>query len=243
MPSRQGLQLEVRVDELRGIATPQVVPRVDGSVLALGLGTRADSDTSGLGLAPDVLLGRHSPLLPPPVGDEPIGESPRLATVWRCSCGDTGCASIRLRVYRENAGHGEHDAVVWDDWYMGFGDYAAPGPVRFDTRQYYAELIRAYTDRWWEDTPHCVARELAGTLDAHPEILGRWGCALVFTRGFLRNGAGHVEVELRSATTRHFLDLPCPPHADPSAEAHRLIEELTETDPRQLPARFRSPTL
>ena len=243
MPIRQRLQLQARVDELRGIATPQVVPRVDGSVLALGLDTREDSNASGLGMDPDALLGRHSPLLPPPVGDNPPNEPPRLATVWRCSCGEASCASIRLRVYRENAGHGEHDAVVWDDWHMDFGDHVAPGPVRFDTRQYYAELIRADTDRWWEDTPHRVARELAGALDAHPEILGRWGCALIFTRGFLRDGAGHVEVELRSATTRHFLDLPCAPEADPNTESHRLIEQLTETDPHQLPAHFRSPTL
>lgn len=245
MASRQRheLRLQVRVDEIRSITTPQVVPWVDGSVLALDLDTRGDSADSGLGMDPDRLLGRHSPLLPPAVGDEPIGEPPRLATVWRCSCGDTGCGSIRLRVYRENTGHGEHDTVVWDDWHMRFGSQPAPGPLRFDTREYYSELIRAYTDRWWEDAPHRVARELAGTLEAHPGILGRWGCALVFTRGFLRDGRGHVDVELRSATTRHFLDLACDPDADTSEEAQRLTALLTHTDPGELPAHFRSPTL
>lgn len=50
-------------------------------------------------------------------------------------------------------------------------------------------------------------------------------------------------VELRSATTRHLLELPGEPQADPSTKGSRLIEQLTDIDPHQLPARFRSPTL
>lgn len=79
-------------------------------------------------------------------------ESPRLATVWRCSCGEPGCGSIRLRVSRENAGH-DTDAVVWHDWQMHFGTRTALGPLRFHTQAYYTEFLRAATDRWWEDTP------------------------------------------------------------------------------------------
>lgn len=37
---------------------PQLVPWVDGSVLGLGLDTREDSVSSGLGMDPDTLLGR-----------------------------------------------------------------------------------------------------------------------------------------------------------------------------------------
>lgn len=96
------LRLEVRVDELKGIETPQLVPWVDGSVLGLALDTREDSEHSGLGMDPDKLLGRHSPLLPRELGDVlgDVGEAPARAIVWRCSCGEPGCASIGLRVHR-----------------------------------------------------------------------------------------------------------------------------------------------
>lgn len=72
----------MRVD---GVEEPQLIPRVDGSVLFLDLGTRAESPESGLGMDPDDLLGRHSPLLPPEESLQvaEVGDKPPLATVWR----------------------------------------------------------------------------------------------------------------------------------------------------------------
>lgn len=238
------LRLQVRVDEQDGAEIPQLIPLVDDSVLFLDLDTRADSEASGLGMDPDELLGRDSPLLPPELTTHPEKE-PREATVWRCSCGEPGDASIGVHVYREGIGR-EDDTIVWDHWQMRFHrrfgrDLQAPPPLRFDTRAYYAEFIRAHTDRWWESTPRRAARELAGLLNARPEILGAWGCVLIFTRGnLLRGGHGQVQVLLRSATIRHALDLPCDPAADPAAEARRLANQLAHTDPATLPAKFHS---
>lgn len=230
------LRLDVRVDVIDGVETPQLVPRVDGSVLLLELDTRDESPDSGLGMDPDELLGRHGPLLPP---EDPIDvtEKPPRATVWRCSCGEPGDASIGVRVDR--AQHtGSYDAVVWDDWYMAWGghdDVAAPPALRFDSGAYYAELIRATADRWWENVPHAVARRLSGILDARPELLARWGTALLFARGSVTEGAGEIVMWLRHATGRYELTLSCPVTAEPDEQTRRIVERLDGADPASWP--------
>lgn len=233
------LRLEVRIDEEDGAETPQLIPRVDGSVLFLDLDTRANRDTSGLGMDPDHLLGRHSPLLPLGLGSGPDDEQPR-ATVWRCSCGEPGCSSIGVRVRRELDSRTGYDAVVWEGWRIQYGfarrlGFVTLPPLRFDTPAYYAELIRADTDRWWESTPRRAARELASLLDARPELLGRRGLALISTAGYLHQGQGHIHVWLRDHQGRHCLTLPCEPTADPEAEAQRWAERLASADPATLP--------
>lgn len=235
------LRLQVRVEERDGIETAQLIPWVDDSVLALGLATTAESASSGLGADPDELLGRHSPLLPPG-SDSGSDIEPPLVTVWRGGSDDAREASIALRVGRERA-PGTDDVVVWDDWRMRFGEHASPGPLRFDTRAYYAELIRAHGDRSWESTPRRVARELTGVLDARPEILAEWGAALIRTRGYRHGDSGVVEVFLRDTGVRQLLKLSCSATGDAEIEARRLARLLAGTDPATLPAQFRSTVL
>jgi hypothetical protein len=233
---RHTLHLEVRVDELRGIPTPQLIPWVDGSVLFCGLDTRADRDGSGLGMDPDELLGRDSPLLPrePVQVLEDLDEKPPLAVVWRCSCGEPGDASIRLRVSRVQDSFTGYDAVVWDDWRLSYGfarHVAAPPELRFDTRAYYEEFIRLATDRWWDTTPRQVARELVAILDARPELLARWGSALLFADGYVQEGHGAIRLWLRHRAGRYELTLACPLDADAITQASGIAEQLGRVDP------------
>jgi hypothetical protein len=232
---RHELRLQVRVDELRGIPTPQLIPWVDGSVLFLDLQTRAASEASGLGMDPAGLLGRDSPLLPFDPGDvRELADQPPLAVVWRCSCGIPGDASIGLRVRRELDPVSGHPMVVWDDWRIQFGtpeDLASPGPLRFDAAAYYGEFIRLQADPWWDNVPRRVGHELAACLDAHPELLAWWGTALLFARGYLRCGQGVLEIWLRHTAGRCALELPCPIDVDPASEAQRIAERLADTDP------------
>lgn len=234
------LRLQVRVDELNGIETPQLVPWVDGSVLGLGLATREESESSGLGMDPDVLLGRHSSLLPRQPGDvlDQAGEAPTRAIVWRCSCGEPGCASIGLRVHREKDSITGDDAIVWDDWRIRFGRHRglqAPAALRFEPRAYYSEFLRTEADRSWENGPHRTGRELAATLDARPELLAQWGAALILARGYLRYGNGVVEMWLRHTAGRYTLRLPCDANVEPAAQAQRITERLATTDPATWP--------
>ncbi len=234
------LRLQVRVDELRGVELPQLVPWVDGSVLGLGLDTKQDSEGSGLGMDPDTLLGRRSLLLPRELGDVrgDEGEVPPRAIVWRCSCGEPGCASIGLRVRREKDSVTGDEAVVWDDWRIRFGyrrGLQAPGTLRFEPYAYYSEFIRAQADRSWESGPHRTGRELEAILDARPELLARWGAALILARGYLRDGHGFLTMWLRHTAGRYTLRLPCDATADPVAEADRITERLTTTDPATWP--------
>jgi hypothetical protein len=117
------LHLQVRLEEIDSDEEPQLIPWVDGSVLALGLPTRAEAPESGLGMDPEDLLGRGSPLLPSPGGlpYTDIGEPIPRAIVWRCSCGEPGCSSIRVRVSRERDAVSGFDAVIWNDWYLQYG--------------------------------------------------------------------------------------------------------------------------
>jgi hypothetical protein len=232
------LHLDVRVDYIRGYETPQLIPHVDGSVLGLGLDTRADSPESGLGMDPDDLLGRHGALLPPEPGGMilDVDETPARATVWRCGCGEVWDASIGVRVYRVIDPVAENDAVVWDDWRLSSWEkdrLATPGRLEFHTQAYYAECIRAQADRWWESVPHRTARELAAVLDARPEILGQWGAALFCTETTLRSEQhqGTIAIRLRDSLGAYELGVPCRTTADPVAEANRIAERLRKTDP------------
>lgn len=99
---------------------------------------------------PGVQVGLPHPALEPPSrwdvrhedsfsGDGlGVGEKrkPPRATVWRCSCGEPGCASISVRVRREKGSLSGYDAVIWDDWSLAWGGVeglAAPPPLRGST--------------------------------------------------------------------------------------------------------------
>lgn len=232
------LRLQVRVDQVDLYPEPQLIPWVDGSVLALGLATRADDPESGLGMDPEDVLGRHSPLMPT-LGGLPytdIGEPIPRAIVWRCSCGDDGDASIRVRVSRERDAVSGYDAVIWDDWWSHWpelGDRALPGRLRFDARAYEAEFLRLEADRWWETAPQLAARELAAVLDTRPEIIAQWRLGLVAVNGLLPAGQheGTIGMQLRHAAGFYDVGLTCPADVDPMDAAQRIVERFRHSDP------------
>jgi hypothetical protein len=99
-----------------------------------------------IGLTPSE-LSRQSALIEP-------GESPSEVLLYRCSCGETGCAAVVARCYRVR------DDVVWDRFDSGNtppvdvdSPRPAPDALRFDAEQY-----EAFTSR---------IRELASR---HPDV-------------------------------------------------------------------------
>lgn len=234
------LRLEVRVDEVDGVRTPQVVPLVDGRILGLGVEAHAVRGDYGRGTDPDVLLGRRSPLRPPDVGLELFDERPR-APLWRGSRAEDPVA-ISVRVERENAGWGApHDAVVWADWQVQrWEGLTPPEAARFDPGQCFEELIRADVDRWWEDVPRRVARRVVSVLDDRPGVLGQWGFGLLGGRGWMIGDDGEVEISVVGPGGRHYLRFGRDPLGDPDAEAGRILDRLGDTHPERLPATVRS---
>lgn len=237
---RRHLELEVDVGEVDGLRTVQLIPRVDGTILGLDLESHPVLSSFGRGRDPDLLLTRPSALLPIDIALLET-RSPGRTSVWQTT--DPVARSwISLVVRRENAGWGSaHDCVLWTDWEIRSTEaIGAPGVFRFSTEQYYGEVIRVGADRWWADVPRRTSRYVACALDARPEILGRWGAALLQARGYVRHGAGKVELEVIGARSRSLLQFSCDPAGDADLQAARILAQLEANPPDALPAVFRT---
>lgn len=123
-----------------------------------------------LGFDPDDILGPRSPLLP--------GTEDRRVAVYRCSCGEAGCGVIAPTITQTTD---EHD-IGWRDFRDYVGVFFRPLPtnpaadltglgrrwglpdLRFNTRQYVAEVARASRDRTWETPRRRTARLLRDQL-------------------------------------------------------------------------------
>lgn len=237
------LRFEVEFFEREGVRTPHAVPLVDGDPLGMDLRSRAVRGDYGIGVDPDLLLGRRGLLVPQ---DESEGQlsGPRRAPLWRSS-GVNGPVSISARVIRRNVGYpAPHDSVVWLDWAIrNWGDLSAPGELHFDPEQYVGELIRADADRWWEDASRTAARHVEALLDASPEILGVQGFALVGARGYVFDGTGNVDVEVRSSRARKLFRFECDARGDGAAVAREIVAELGGADLMSRSAVFSTPVI
>lgn len=95
---RHRLQLEVQFSELRGLYTPQLLPRVDGSVLGLELETRPEAVGHALGMDPAsssiATAPRYRPNPAPTWGTSPRGWPPcGAAAAANPAAAPSACAS------------------------------------------------------------------------------------------------------------------------------------------------------
>lgn len=198
-----------------------------------------------LGFDPDDILGPESPLLP--------ATGNRRVAVYRCSCGEAGCGVIAPAITRTAD---QHD-ILWHDFRNYAGEFFRPLPInpntdlmglgrrwnlpdlRFNARQYVAELARASRDRTWE-TPR---RRTAGLLRHQlmplglslppdlplREVVPAWegdGIVLQFGREYADGLLDQQELRLTSA------------HHDPSRAALDMANQLRSTPPEHWHHRF-----
>lgn len=148
-----------------------------------------------LGFDPGDLLSPENPLLPI--------HPPRRIAVYRCSCGEAGCGCIAPIVL--DAG----DEVHWQDFRDFTGVYAKPytadspsggtklgiPDLRFDSRQYRAEVARATADRSWESHGRAVGRLLRERLTESSSHFKSLGYRVGWTGPY---GDGVCSVELQT---------------------------------------------
>lgn len=97
-----------------------------------------------IGLDPDDILVEPCPLLP--------GDKPRTTLIGRCDCGVVGCGSVEVTISTDGR------TVSWTTKERTVG-------VRFDARQYTAEVQRALSDFSWESVDRTAARLISGSVD------------------------------------------------------------------------------
>jgi hypothetical protein len=148
----------------------EIVPSPDSNdheVLLLGDGRDLirSMDDQMMGLDPDDLLIEPSPLL--------VAGAPRVVTIGRCSCGETGCGSVEAELSRQD------HTVAWS-----VKDYSHV--FTFDAAQYEAEIQRALADASWETPDRTAARLIRSTVDR--DALARHGFRFSWSSGRLRIG-------------------------------------------------------
>lgn len=115
----------------------------------------------GEGVDPDVLLG--------PDGGLRAADRPHRVMIGQPECDPGCCGALEVRIRRDG------DEVVWDQWITPRVDRALTGEIRFDAREYTAELERADREREWEWTGRTVVRLARRLIAADPVLLARFG--------------------------------------------------------------------
>jgi len=133
--------------------------RVGGRELLIVIDGEAVLSEFGLGMEPNDLLDPTHPLIPPADG------STIVATVQRCGCGETGCATLQMGIRRDG------DEVVWFDATTRGVPYPV-GPFRFAAPRYEEIVRRVHEHRPWESRPACIARLLGYRFESIPDERG-----------------------------------------------------------------------
>lgn len=198
-----------------------------------------------VGFDPDDILGADSPLLP--------GDEERRVAVYRCSCGEAGCGVIAPTISPTRDTY----CVLWQDFRNCAGEFFRPLPtnpntdltslgrrwdiplLRFDMRQYVAEIARASQDRTWETPRRQTARLLRDQLTPlglsllpHLPLRGvapAWeadGIVLQFGREYADGLLDQQELRLTSI------------HHDPSRAALDMADQLRSTPREEWRRRF-----
>jgi hypothetical protein len=159
----------------------------DHEVVLLGTGENLIDQFSKkmMGLDPDQLLVEPCPLH--------ASETPRVATIGRCGCGEVGCGSVEVEIRRENA------AVKWRS-------LDSPLEIQFDASQYEAEIERALRDHSWETPDRTVARLIGAAVDK--AALERRGFAFSWVSGRCRQGSMTVSLMLSPGPYQVLVNLP-----------------------------------
>jgi hypothetical protein len=148
----------------------EVCLMADGEDLVARLGSAL------MGLDPDDLLVEPCPLA--------VDGTPRTVTVGRCECGVTGCDSVAVVISREG------EVVTWSST-----DGATR--VRFDARQYSAEVARALGDFSWETQDRTAARLIARGMDR--QALAAMGLRFIWASGRVEPRQMTVSLDLDGA--------------------------------------------
>ncbi len=165
------------------------------------------------------------------------GHPPRRVAVYRCSCGEAGCACIAPVIEQSE------NRVVWSDFRDYTGVFVRPlvdhvprggtalgvGSITFDAEQYLREVERAMGDRSWESDARLTARLLREHLELHFDELANRG----YWRGWVApswevDGEFHVDF---IAPTGQIVVALRPSSADPTAAALEMADEVLRTDP------------
>lgn len=197
------------------------------------------------GFDPDDILGPRSPLLP--------GTEDRRVAVHRCSCGEAGCGVI-APIITPTA---DENYILWCDFRNYAGEFFRPLPtnpdadltglgrrwdlpdLRFDARQYVAEIARSSQDRTWETPRRQTARllrdqlmplRLSMSLDMPLRgVVPAWegeGIVLQFGREYDDGLLDQQELRLTST------------HADPAHAALDMTDQLLSTPQKEWHHRF-----
>jgi hypothetical protein len=120
--------------------------------------------------------------------------SPHFAFIGRCSCGEIGCASLKVRI--EKVG----ESVVWS------ATDSASRSVQFEAGQYESEIDRALHDHTWETPDRTAARLISGVVDR--ALLAFRGFDFSWSSGRCRQGMMTVSLLLGPGPYQVLIHLP-----------------------------------
>ena len=212
-----------------------------------------------VGFPADEILGSPVPVPlesgewvdPPEPASSPLAAQERgtRIAVYQCSCGVAGCGSIAPVIARDG------DVVTWTDFrdFTGVfdrpddasegaeGDPLETPQLRFDAKQYDAELARAVADRSWESPSRATARILRAMLAEHEGLLANSNRRLGWVvSGWWHGGAGRFVIELRDPTDgrRQYIVAITAKFGTPTSRARSMVDRLLAVPVEDWHSRF-----
>lgn len=259
-PSNSKLELRV-VYPSDGSDNPALSIFVDGKELSQLPGSQPRFG----GFPPDDMLGAQVPVPdesgawidPTPDIVSPLiqGVNAQRVALYLCSCGVPGCGVIAPIIATDG------DIVTWGDFRDYTGVFDRPddpvndaeghelsiSQLRFDARQYRAEVERVITDRSWESQSRMAARILRAMLSEHEELLQDSDRRLGWVSyAWWQKGAGRFEIELQGAgkngsdRPQQFLVGMTAKYGTPTSRARSIVDRLLAEPVGQWHLRFPS---
>lgn len=183
------------------------------------------------------------------------GTSARRVALYLCSCGIAGCGVIAPVVATDG------DIVTWSDFRDYTGVFERPDDpvgdaegrelpipqIRFDARQYVAEVERAIADRTWESQSRATARILRAMLAEHDELIRGGDRQLGWvSHAWWHEGVGRFEIELRGTRVKasdryqQFIVAMTAKFGTPTSRARSIVDRLLTVPVSEWHLRFPS---
>jgi hypothetical protein len=140
-------------------------------------------------------------LLPPDSRVLLPSASPSQAMVGICGCGESGCASLWLRVRRDG------DQVVWEPD-PDTQRHSVDRTWRFDLRRYLDAVDAGMATLTWEDRPRLLAREFRRLKDSLFGFPIRSGHELLTAHAW--PGTGKISISIAGPTGVRWHHIPVP---------------------------------
>lgn len=184
----------------------------------------------------------------------PLLQDARRVALYKCSCGEPGCGVIAPILATDG------EVVTWSDFRDYTGVFSRPDDpaddaegrplpipqVRFDARQYEAEVERAIADRSWESPSRITARVLRAMLAQHEELLRASDRRLGWVSfAWWAEGAGLFAIELRRAQPasrrpeQQFVLAITAKYGTPTSRARSIVDRLLAIPVEEWHTRFR----